>query len=605
VRRPSVDLPLAIGFLAVGISVLFARANPATAYEASMYTATPTVTWIGFAIALAIAVSTALICRGRQQAVGIGLGGLTTLSIVSLPVIRNYRYTGMGDAMTHLGWTRDIVNGQFAPHELFYPGVHSLASAVHLVGGVSIERSLLLAVVALFVPFVIFVPLVVRSVSDTDLAVGVAAIVSWMLLPINNIATHMSVHTNSIALFLVPAIVFAIVAALQRRSTIERLPLDLSPFSVLVYVTGLTLLLVHPQQMVNIVILLGAIAGVQYLARRRYDDHPIVTHQTMYTQTIVLGALFGVWVVANETFRAASRGLVYGLLTDDVGTSSEVDQAESSLTEIGTSLPEVFLRLFGEIALIGLIVGLFVLVTWLGWTSIDRETNSYITYFGLALVPLGGLLAVYFVGTPSMAFRQVGFIFVLLTILAGIAIAQAIAGLAPFVTRPGANAIGAVVLSACLVLGLLTVFSSPFIYNPSQHVTDEQFSGYESSFEHAAEDRPHVGLGYDPFRYDHGINGVERDGALSGASTASGELNGTEVAAGNYSGAYNGIDYYLAITDWDETREFGVYQELRYGEAEIAGIERDHATSKVLSNDEFRLYAVDSDPPSTETGSPE
>ena len=568
-----------------------------------MYSATPTVTWIGFATALAIAVSTVLVCRGHQQAAGIGLGALTTLAIVSLPLIRNYRYTGMGDAMTHLGWTRDLVDGQLAPHELFYPGVHSLASAVHLVGGVSIERSLLLAVVVLFVPFLIFVPLAVRSVSDTDLAVGVAAIVSWMVLPINNIATHMSVHTNSIALFLAPVVIFALVTVLRRRSTIDGLPGGISPFSALVYVTGFTLLLVHPQQMVNIVVLLGSIAGVQYLTRWRYDDHPIVSHQTMYTHTVILGTFFAVWVTANETFRSAVQGLVYGLFADDVGGSTEVDQAESSLTEIGTSLPEVFLRLFGEMALIGLLVALFVLVMWLGWTGVDRETNAIVTYFGLALVPLGGLLGIYFVGTPSMAFRQIGFVYVVVTILSGIAIAAAIDGVAPLVTRPGATAIGAVVLSACLVLGLATVFSSPFIYNPSQHVTDEQFSGYESSFEHAAEDRPHVGLGYDPFRFDHGINGVEREDALSGASMASGELNGTELDAGNYSGAYNDIDYYLAITEWDETREFGVYQELRYGEAETAGIEGDRATSKVISNDEFRLYAVDSDPPANGTAS--
>jgi len=605
VRRLSLDVTLAGGFLAVAVAILVARANPATAYEASMYAATPTATWIGFAIALAIAVSTALSCRGRQQAAGIGLGALTTLSIVSLPVIRNYRYTGMGDAMTHLGWTRDIVAGQLAPHELFYPGVHSLAALFHLVGGIPVERALLFAVVVLFVPFLVFVPLTVGVISDTGLAVGVAAIVSWMVLPINNIATHMSVHTNSNALFLAPVVIFALVAYLKRRATIDRLPADVSPFSALIYLTAVTLLFVHPQQMINVVVILAAIAGVQYLARRRYNDHPIVAHPTTYTQTAVLGTLTMVWMVANDTFRAATQGLLYGLVTDDVGGSSEVDQAGSSLTEIGTSLGEVFLRLFGDMAVIGLVVGLFILVTWLGWTSTDRETKSFITYFGLAFVPLGGVMAVYFVGTPAMAFRQIGFVYVLLTILAGIAIAQLIGGLTPYLTRPGANAIAAVALSACLVLGLVTVFSSPFIYNPSQHVTDEAYSGYESGFEHAAEDRPHVGLGYDPFRYDHGINGVEREGALSGASAASGELNGTDLADGNYSGAYNGVDYYLIITEWDETREFDVYQELRYGEADVAGIERDRAADKVISNDEFRLYDVDSDPPEAEAGSPE
>ncbi|WP_265107801.1 hypothetical protein [Halosolutus halophilus] len=596
-RRATVDGTFAVGFAAVAIGILVARANPATAYEASLYTATPTVTWAAFAIALAIAVSTALAYRGRPQAIGIGLGALTTTAIVSLPLIRNYRFSGMGDALTHLGWTRDIVEGQIAPHELFYPGLHSLASIFHFVGGVPIERGLLLSVVALFVPFLLFVPLVVRDVTGDELAIGVAAIVSWMVLPINNIATHMGVHTNSNALFLAPVVIFAFVAYLRRRATIERLPFGLSPFSVLIYVTGITLLLVHPQQMLNVVVLLGAIAGVQFLARRRYDDHPIVEHPTTYAHTVVLGSLFTLWVMSSETFRRAVRGLIYGLFVADIGAGAEVDQAESSLTDIGASLGELFVKLFLEMALIALVVGLFVLATWIGRTKLDRETKSFVTYFGLALVPLGGIFLVYILGTPTMAFRQVGFIFVLVTILAGIAIAQVIGGLSSLVSRPGANAIAAVVLGACLVLGLMTVFSSPLIYDPNQHVTDEKYSGYESAFDHAAEERPHVGLGYDPYRYDHGINGVEREGVLSGASAASGEVNATEFEAGNYSGAYHGTDYYLTITEWDETREVGVYQELDYSEDAIAGVETDPSADKVISNDEFRMYAVDSEPP--------
>jgi len=180
--------------------------------------------------------------------------------------------------------------------------------------------------VVLFVPFVIFVPLVVRDMTGDGLAVGLAAIVSWMVLPINNIATHMGVHTNSNALFLVPPVLFAIVAYLHRRSTLERLPLDVSPFSVLIFLTGLALLLVHPQQMFNVVVLIGAISGVQYLARRRYDDHPMLEHPTTYVHTLSLGALFGLWALGNERFRQAVSGLVTGLLAQDIGGGTEVNQ---------------------------------------------------------------------------------------------------------------------------------------------------------------------------------------------------------------------------------------------------------------------------------------
>jgi len=102
-----------------------------------------------------------------------------------------------------------------------------------------------------------------------------------------------------------------------------------------------------------------------------------------------------------------------------------------------------------------------------------------------------------------------------------------VGGLSSVITRPGANAVTALVLGACLVLGLMTVFTSPLIYNPGQHVTGEMMSGYEDGFDHGAEDVPYAGMGYDPYRYDHGINGLSGGDTISGASAATGSVNAT------------------------------------------------------------------------------
>ncbi|WP_254764796.1 hypothetical protein [Natrinema marinum] len=595
-KRSTLNATVAVGFVAVAIALLVARANPATAYESSVYAGTPTTAWLGFALALAIAVGTSLTCRGRQQGLGIGLGGFTVTAIASLPVIRNYYFAGMGDALSHLGWTRDIVAGTTAPHELFYPGLHSIASTLHFLGGVSVERALLVAMVVLFVPFVIFVPLVVRDIGGGGLAVGLAAIVSWIVLPVNNIATFMAVHTNSNALFVVPPVVFAVVAYLRRRSTIERLPFGVSPFSALIFLTGLALLLIHPQQMFNVVVFIGAISAVQFLARRRYDDHPMLEHPTTYVHTISLGGLFALWALGNERFRRAAVALATGLLSADIGGSAQVNQQGSSLTEIGGSLSEIFVKMFLDKAIVALVVGLFILVVWLGRSSLDAEAKSYVNYVALALFPLFGMFLVYFLGTPKMAFRQMGFIYVLVTILAGVALAQFVGGLSKTISTPGANAVTALVLGACLVLGLMTMFSSPLIYRSSQHVTESMMSGYEDGLEHGAEGVPYAGMGYDPYRYDHGINGLADGDTLSGATTATGSVNATVFSAGNYSGAYPTDEYYFVVTEWDRTRELRVYEELNYDAAAVEGLETEPTVNKVISNDEFTMYAVDSEP---------
>ena len=589
--RPALNVLLAIGFLGVAGAVAVASGAPPTGYEPSIYEGTPTLFWLGIGVAFAVALPTALVCRGRRQGLGIALGSSAAVAVVALPAIRGYRFSGMGDALTHLGWTRDFLGAEMFPHELFYPGLHSFAAILSRVGGIGPERALLFGVVFLFVPFVLFVPLAVRALGGGPSAVGLGAIVSWFVLPINNVATHTGVHTNSNALFYVPVVLFAILAYLRRRDDRERL-FGLSPFGLLVVASGIGLLLVHPQQMINVVVVLASISLVQLLARWRLEDGPFLEHPTAYAHTAVLGGVFLVWSVANERFRQAASGLVYGILTYDVGASGEVEQRETSLAEIGGSLPELFGKLFLVSALVGLAVGLFVLLTWLGVTDVDRERKALVTYFGVALVPLSAIFLVYFVGTPTMAFRQVGFIYVLVTILAGLALAHGRGWLAGGISTPGADTVVSLVLAGCLVLALATVFASPFIYTPSQHVTDQKVSGYESSFEHGG-DRLYAGFGFGVARYADGIHGVESPDRERYEQLSDGVVDPEAFENGNYSGAYEGFDYYFVSTSYDESREFDVYGELHHTERALSGIDAEPNADRVVSNEEFRMYAVD------------
>ena len=587
------NLVLAAGYAAVAVAILVARQSPASGYEASIYAGTPAATWIALAIALAVAVATTLTARGIHQAVAIGLGGLSVTTIVSLPILRGYYFLGKGDALTHLGWVRDFLGGGMLPHELLYPGLHSVAAMVHLVTGAELPTALLIAVVVLFVPFVIFVPLIVREVTGSAVAVGFAAILAWFILPINNVATHMGAHSNSNALFFAPVVIFAIVAYVRRRSGHDGLPLGVSPFGALLVLSGVGLLFVHPQQMINVVIILGAIAGVQFLARWRYDDHPMLAHQTTYAYTVILGAFFAAWVAANERFRDAISGLIYGLFTAEIGGDQEVDQREASLAEIGGSIPELFAKMFLVSAIVGLLAASFLLVLWIGRSRMDAESQSLVTYLGVALFPLGAVFAIYFVGTPTMAFRQIGFIYVLLTILGGIALAAGVVRLGRHLPTGGVTGVAAIFVGACLVLALLTAFGSPFIYNPTQHVSEQSYAGYETALD-AGDDRPYAGYGYTTYRYNHGIYGPESMSDEQVAITGPGEgvVDAEEFNNGAYADAYPSDDYYLVVSEWDTVREFEIYQELNYERDALDTLATDERTAKYVSNEEFALYAI-------------
>lgn len=584
---------LSAGYCALVIAIATAHRNPATGYEPSLYAGTPTSTWAFLGIALTIAIATALSLRGLHQVFGIALGALAITTVVSLPTIRGYYFLGKGDGLTHLGWVRDFLNGGMAPHDLFYPGLHSIASMLTLVAGFEVPRALMVAVVLVFVPFVLFVPLLVYAVTDSPRAAGVAAVLAWFVLPVNNVGTHMGAHSNTNALFFVPVFLFAVLAYLDRRAT-ARLPFDVSPYGALIVVAGTGLLLLHPQQMANAILVLATISVIQYLARDRFDDHPILEQPTTYGYTAVLAAAFGLWVLGNERFRDAVFGLIYGILSADIGGGETVGQRSASLTEIGGSLPELFAKLFLVSALVGLVAACYLLVVWAGQSRATPEARTTVTYLGLALVPLGGVFVVYFLGTPTMAFRQVGFIAVILTIIGAIALAGFVGWSGRYVPVGIPNAVVAVALGACLVLAVLTVFASPFIYNPTQHVTEQTYHGYETSITEGA-DQPYAGYGYTTYRYNHAIYGVESMNATQAGIVGSGTgvIEMEEFNDREYRFAYDAEeDYFLAVSEFDTVREHELYRGLNYDPRSLEELESYHGSAKYVSNGEFTLYEI-------------
>ncbi|MFC3958316.1 hypothetical protein [Halovivax cerinus] len=596
-RKFHANTVLTVGFVALAAAILIARSNPATGYEPSIYAGTPTSTWILFGLALVIAVTMALSMRGLHQAIGIGLGGFVVTTIVSLPLVRGYFFIGMGDGLTHLGWVRDFHAGTLAPHELLYPGLHGVATALSVAGGFDVPRALMLAVVVLFVPFVLFVPLIVYAVTDRPLAAGIAAVCAWFVLPVNNVATHMGAHSNTNALFFVPVFLFAVFAYLYRRPPV-RLPLVGSPYSALIALTGFTLLLIHPQQMASAVVVLASITGVQYLVRRRSNEaHPILEHPTTYGHTAALAGAFGVWVLANERFREGVLGLAYGLVRADVGGEEAVGQRSASLAEIGGSVPELFAKLFLVTSLIGLFAGCYVLIVWIGRSRSAPEARTTVTYLGAALLPLGAMVAVYFLGTSTMAFRQVGFIAVVLTIVGAIALTGLVGWTSRYAPAAVPNALVAIVLGACLVLALATVFASPFIYSPTQHVSEETYHGYETAITNGPDDQPYAGYGYTTYRFNHAIYGVESmspaQAGIVGPGT--GVVDAAEFNAGDYQYAYADEDpYFLAVSEFDTVREHGLYRGLNYDPAALEDLESYDGSARYVSNGEFVLYEVGS-----------
>src|SRR6056297_1642396 len=163
VGRLSSRLLLTIGFAALSGAPLAAHQAPATAYELSLYRATPTLVWVGLAVAFLTSLVVSATAPSRLlRRIALTLGGASTLTVVALPVLRGYYFYGSADPMTHLGWARDISAGILDPASLFYPGLHTTAVILHETLGYPIRLGILVVILCFAAVFLVFVPLSVR-----------------------------------------------------------------------------------------------------------------------------------------------------------------------------------------------------------------------------------------------------------------------------------------------------------------------------------------------------------------------------------------------------------------------------------------------------------
>ncbi|WP_458188924.1 hypothetical protein [Haladaptatus sp. NG-WS-4] len=582
---------LVVGFCSLAMAVFVAHESPATGYELSIYGATPTSFWIGAAVALLVGTAVAVSSPDWYRSLGLVLGGTAMFSIASLPLLRGYHFYGPGDALTHLGWAKDIISGDMAVYELLYPGTHTIAIVLSEVTGLSLRRSLLMMVSAFVLVYLLFVPLTVRVVTDDDRAETFAALAGFLLLPINAISVFVMPHPTSQAILFLPLVLY-LVAKYVTSSDGRRLPLFGTAAGTLLALTSLAMVLVHPQQAVNVILLFGGVVVVQFVYRLFHDGHAIARHRPMYAQTLFLMATFLMWTPFHERSGGAVSSLLSSLI-DDPTAGADATQAAASLSQLGGSIRLLFVKLFLVSLLFSVVAGLFMLGGLFDRVK-GTDTCAFVKYFAIGMIPLTGLFGVFFVASlGQFHFRVMGFIMVPVTVLGGVAFARGTS----LVERrlPNADPVAgftAGVFLFLLVLSVPTLFHSPYMYQPSGHVSESQMAGYETAFDQRG-DALFTGLRSPGDRYSDAILGYNESqrNDFRGEPIYGSELNATgeNFTARRLVTAFEDPRY-LPVTDSAKARELDVYNGLRFPKRGFRTLDSNPRVSRVQSGGEFQLY---------------
>lgn len=597
-------LGLAAGWVALAAAVLVAHRNPATGYELSIYRATPTGFWVGVGAAMLVAllVSWRAGIPRRLRLTALGLAGSAGFSVAALPVLRGYYHVGSGDALTHLGWTADVVAGRLAPAEFLYPALHSTAAFVAGATGVDLALAVQYVVLAFVGCYLVFVPLTARAVAGTDRALVAGTFAAVMLLPVNNVSAHLMAHPTTQAVLFLPVALYVLVRYVTTpeppsgpggRSAVARTARRFVPtrWGALLALLSVGVLLVHPQVALTLLAGYAAIAALQAYARRAWPGGRESTHRSMGAQTLVLAAAFALWAPRNPRVQGAIDGVLENLFGGAV-VADEVAQRGGSLAALGSSLPELFLKLFGPTVVLGLLAAGLALAALLGRLGGDPERAALVRYLAAVAVPgVAGFALFFGVSVSTQAFRYVAFVACVVTVLGAVALAAGADRLGRRGVAPAGRAAAVVCLAVLLPLATMTVFASPFVYQPSPGVTQQEVDGYRAAFATQAPDVPFVGVRSGPVRYVHAVFGTTP--VDSGAVAVPGQTAGLPDAAfgPGLTDRYD-VARYVPVVDRDYEREVVLYRGFRYDPAGFETLRTAPGVDRVRSNGDFRLYLV-------------
>lgn len=586
---------LIVGYSAFILAILSAYLAPATSYELSLYLGTPVTFWAFVALAVAAAVVVSVVGAREVRPLSLLLGGMSVFSIAALPLLRGYYYIGTGDSLTHLGWVRDVLDGESAIGELLYPGIHSFAVVLADVTGYAPERSLMLVVLSFVALTFVLVPLIAFEILPREETVVVAAFSGFLLLPINTISTHLAPHTFSQAmLFSVLGLYLFLLYVSRADASESRFPV--TSFGVLFALVSMATVLYHPMQALNLFVLLFLASVLQLVAHRRNWASAIRDHTPVYVQTGILGAAFIVWTSRREAFWSTLGAVVragQGYLSGAAPTAAGSTVAQgASLQAIGASLPEIFAKLFLVSTVYVALMGILVLAVLRHRLDDLPETDAKVRYLTVGALGTLPFVAVYILGDiGELHFRLLGYLMLIATAVGSVSIVLGIPRLASTVGIRATHVAVAVALLVLLPAALVTAYPSPYIYQPTQHVPQAELDGYQQAFELHDDTLEVAAVRQGPWRYNDAVLGTEE----TPRDAYDRSVSDREIDALDTAFATSG---YLAVTEYDVEREVAAYRELRYTQAEFDSLGTRPGVGRVISNGGFTLYYVEERPES-------
>ncbi len=275
-------------------SVIIVRTGPATGYEISLYDAYPPHFW--FFLFLIISCGILLMVDGsihKRRPDFWKVGFLFVLSgnliVLALPFLRGYAFYGTSDAISHLGFARDILLSGHIGESNFYPALHILAGTVSSILGVDLEVVVMLFPPLFYVVFCVGLVLLGRLEAGNLRRASLAIVFGMVFL---NPTYSAQFYAIGISFLLIPLVLHLYKKRLK-KPTAEN--------SVLFLIVSLFLVFVHPATALILVALLVLDATLKRISAER-GQRVESTHWRAYPSIIIILATLFLWFSSFALF---------------------------------------------------------------------------------------------------------------------------------------------------------------------------------------------------------------------------------------------------------------------------------------------------------------
>ncbi|MDB2252227.1 hypothetical protein PM033_10625 [Halorubrum ezzemoulense] len=502
---------------------------------------------------------------------------LGVAAIAALPMIRGYYFYGTGDPMTHLGWVKQILWGTLNMDEFFYPGLHLLAAEISKISGLTPRHSLNLTA-WLFTPiWLVFCPLLVRELTNSNEGLYIGGVAALILTPLNPINVRLVPLPSAQMVFFLTVVLylyFRFFTDTLGDDTAAKITLGTVLTSVVFY---------HPQQAINAIVLLGLLIVIAKIV----DSESETIETRPLTTVIAVGVLLVAWITSKETFHEVFQNLTLGLIATIQGIISGVPQGSAgagsasrleSARALGYNIPLLGLKFIGKTLVAGA-AALLLAVSELRNKRISLPVRLLVA--SSAMLLFGGAFAG--IGMINQVARYAGVFIAIGSIVGAV-------GLTKYINSNGAptrRTIITILLCASIIISVPVMFQSPFVALYNRQVTESQYQGYETAFEYGNNDIEYVHLRSETRRFEAAIYGsraatdIEIDWASNQGRVPDHFVNQSLPAY--YDGAR-----YISITDADRIREDDLYNGYRYAKSDFVYLGQ--ATHRVVDTNGYQLY---------------